>query len=89
MLKEVIIAHGEQTEEALPYYRTAFLTPLAAALSSIQMQVTGMDAAQPDEVVFGISRLYKPDDSILVKIEHDWKTIRQRVEQVMVAEIGG
>ena len=70
-------------EEALPYYKAALLAPLAAALVSAQMQIIGVDAQWPNGVAFGISRLYKPEDSIFVKIEHDWKAIRQRIEPLV------
>ena len=88
-----IIVHGGQTEEAVPYYKTALLGPLAAALASVGMQVVGVDAESPNGIAFGISRLYKPDDSIFVKIEHDWEAIRQRVgplvEKVMACQPQG
>jgi NAD(P)H-dependent FMN reductase len=74
-----IIAHGGQTEQALPYYRTALLRPLAQALSSAQMRVIGLDAQNPFGVVFGIRSISAQTDSIFVKIEHDWKTIRNRI----------
>ncbi|MCJ7737795.1 MAG: NAD(P)H-dependent oxidoreductase [Anaerolineae bacterium] len=87
-----IIVHGGQTEEALPYFKKALLDPLAAALASAQMQIIGVDAEWPNGVAFGISRLYKPEDSIFVTIEHDWEAIRRRVEplveNVMAAEAG-
>jgi multimeric flavodoxin WrbA len=74
-----IIAHGGQTEQARPYYKTALLDPLAAALSSVQMQVIGAGEEWPNGVTFGITRLSKPADSIFVSIEHDWEAVRQHI----------
>lgn len=84
-----IIVHGGQTEEALPYYRTALLEPLANALASVQMRVIGVDAEWSRGIAFGIQRLLPPRDSIFVTLEHDWEQIERRVkplvEKVMVA----
>ncbi len=74
-----IIAHGGQTEEALPYYKKALLEPLANALSGVQMKVIGLDEENPNGVVFGIRSISAQTDSIFVKIEHDWDTVRERV----------
>jgi multimeric flavodoxin WrbA len=74
-----IIAHGGQTEAALPYYRTALLKPLAQALGAAQMRVIELDAENPLGVVFGIKSISAQTDSIFVKIEHDWDTIRNRI----------
>jgi multimeric flavodoxin WrbA len=86
-----VIVHGGQTEEAVPYYKAALLAPLAAALASVGMRIVGVDAEWPNGIAFGISRLIKPEDSIFVKIEHDWEAIRRRVEplveKVMAAEV--
>lgn len=74
-----IIAHGGQTEEALPYYKTTLLDPLANAFASVQMRVIGAGAQWPNGVTFGIQTLSLPPDSIFVTIEHDWQAIRQRI----------
>lgn len=74
-----IIAHGGQTEEALPYYKKALLEPVANALSGVQMKVIGMDEDNPNGVVFGIRSISAQTDSIFVKTEHDWDAIRQRM----------
>jgi multimeric flavodoxin WrbA len=74
-----LIAHGGQTEEALPYYKTALLDPLAMALASVQMNVVGAGEAWPNGVTFGIKSLAQPPDSVFVDIEHDWSAIRQRI----------
>lgn len=74
-----IIAHGGQTEEALSYYKTALLDPIATALTSVQMRVIGANEKWPYGVAFGIQNLTKPDDSIFVKIDHNWALIRERI----------
>jgi multimeric flavodoxin WrbA len=84
-----LIAHGGQTEEALPAYQKGLLKPMANILGSVGMQVVGPDDDHPDGVVFGITSLNKSRDSIFVDIQHDWESIRQRitplVEKVMQA----
>ncbi len=74
-----LVAHGGQTAEALPYYKTALLDPLAMAFASVQMRVVGVDEPWPNGVVFGIQNLEKVPDSIFVKIEHDWGEVRNRL----------
>jgi multimeric flavodoxin WrbA len=74
-----LIAHGGQTEEALPYYKTALLDPLAMALASVQMNVAGAGEAWPNGVTFGIKSLTQPPGSVFVEIEHDWDSIKQRI----------
>jgi multimeric flavodoxin WrbA len=74
-----LVAHGGQTAEALPYYKTALLDPLAAAFASIQMRVVGVDEQWSNGVTFGIKNLSLSCDSIFVYIEHDWGEIRQRL----------
>jgi NAD(P)H-dependent FMN reductase len=78
-----IIAHGGQTEEALPYYKTALLDPLANAFASVQMRVIGAGDQWPNGVSFGIKSLTMPTDSIFVDIQHDWQTIRQRIQPLV------
>ena len=78
-----IIAHGGQTEEALPYYKTALLDPLANAFASVQMRVIGAGAQWPNGVTFGIQSLTQPPGSIFVAIEHDWQAIRQRIQPMV------
>jgi multimeric flavodoxin WrbA len=78
-----IIAHGGQTEEALPYYKTALLDPLANAFASVQMRVIGAGEQWPNGATFGIKRLTMPSDSIFVTIEHDWQVIRQRIQPLV------
>jgi NAD(P)H-dependent FMN reductase len=78
-----IIAHGGQTEEALPYYKNALLDPLANAFASVQMRVIGAGEQWPNGVTFGIESLTMPTDSIFVTIEHDWQVIRQRIQPLV------
>jgi multimeric flavodoxin WrbA len=78
-----IIAHGGQTEEALPYYKTTLLDPLANAFTSIQMRVIGAGTQWPNGVTFGIQSLILPPSSIFVTIEHDWQAIRQRIQPMV------
>ena len=78
-----IIAHGGQTEEALPYYKTALLDPLANAFTSIQMRVIGAGTQWPNGVTFGIQSLILPPSSIFVTIEHDWQAIHQRIQPLV------
>jgi multimeric flavodoxin WrbA len=47
-----IIAHGGQTEEALPYYKTTLLDPLANAFASVQMRVIGAGERWPNGVAW-------------------------------------
>jgi multimeric flavodoxin WrbA len=74
-----IIAHGGQTEQALPYFKTALLDPLANAFASLQMRVIGAGEQWPNGVTFGIQSLSLPPGSIFVTIQHDWQAIRQRI----------
>lgn len=78
-----IIAHGGQTEAALPDYKTALLDPLANAFSSVQMRVIGAGEQWPNGVAFGIKSLTMPSDSIFVTIEHDWQVILQRIQPLV------
>ena len=78
-----IVAHGGQTEEALPYYKTALLDPLANAFASVQMRVIGAGEQWPNGVTFGIKGLTMPKDTIFVTIEHDWQVIRQRIRPLV------
>ncbi|MRR28855.1 hypothetical protein EG834_00625, partial [bacterium] len=78
-----LIVHGGQTEEALPQYKANLLAPLAAILRSVGMQVVGVDEEWQDGAAFAITRLSMPEDSIFVKIEHDWGAIRSRVEPLV------
>jgi multimeric flavodoxin WrbA len=78
-----IVAHGGQTEEALPYYKTALLDPLANAFTSVQMRVIGAGEQWPNGVTFGIKSLTMPTNSIFVTIEHDWQVIRQRIQPLV------
>jgi hypothetical protein len=78
-----IVAHGGQIEEALPYYKTALLDPLANAFASVQMRVIGAGEQWPNGVTFGIKSLTMPTNSIFVTIEHDWQAIRQRIQPLV------
>jgi multimeric flavodoxin WrbA len=78
-----IIAHGGQTEEVLPYYKTALLDPLANAFASVQMRVIGAGEKWPNGVTFGIRSLELPPDSVFVTIQHDWTAIRQRIQPLV------
>jgi len=78
-----IVAHGGQTEEALPYYKTTLLDPLANAFASVQMRVIGAGEQWPNGVTFGIKGLTMPKDTIFVTIEHDWQAIRQRIRPLV------
>jgi multimeric flavodoxin WrbA len=75
-----IIAHGGQTSpEAIPYYRSALLEPLANAFRSTGMQVIPAADNEPDGAVFGIRNITLPEGEIFVQIEHDWDAIRVRL----------
>ncbi len=74
-----IIAHGGQTEAALPYYKKAILDPLAGAFGSVGMRVIGVDEKWNNGITFGVRNLWKPDDSVFVNIEHDWETVRKSI----------
>ncbi len=71
-----LVAHGGQTAEALPYYRKSLLDPLATICASVGLRVVGAGVDEPTGVVFGITSLSMPKDSIFVTIEHDWNDIR-------------
>lgn len=72
-----IIAHGGQTSpEAIPYYRTALLNPLANAFRSTGMRVIAAADNAPDGIVFGIRSITLPKGDVFVQIEHDWLLIR-------------
>jgi multimeric flavodoxin WrbA len=86
-----IVAHGGQTNEALPYYKTALLDPLANAFAGVQMYVVGAGEQWPNGVTFGIRSITKPADSIFVTIEHDWDDVRARIAplvQNVLARLG-
>jgi hypothetical protein len=74
-----LIAHGGQTDAALPYYRTTLLDPLAGSFKSVGMKVIGVDDEWPNGIAFGITNLTLPPDSIFVTIEHDWSAIRRKM----------
>ncbi|HEY3341247.1 MAG TPA: NAD(P)H-dependent oxidoreductase [Anaerolineae bacterium] len=74
-----IVAHGGQTNEALPYYKTALLDPLANAFAGVQMDVVGAGEQWPNGATFGLRSIAKPADSIFVSIEHDWDDVRTRI----------
>lgn len=78
-----LIVHGGQTEDALPVYKANLLAPLASIIRSVGMHVVGVDEDWQDGAAFGITSLVKPDDSIFVKIEHDWGMIHGRVEPLV------
>jgi multimeric flavodoxin WrbA len=73
-----VIVHGGQTSEALNYYKTALLQPLAVLVSSVGMQVVPGEPDWPG-AAFCITGLSMPPDSIFVDIHHDWEDIRQRI----------
>jgi multimeric flavodoxin WrbA len=74
-----IIGHGGQTEEALTYYKSALLDPIATVLTSVQMQVVGANEKWPYGVAFGVKDISKIEGSIFVKIDHDWNAVRQLI----------
>jgi multimeric flavodoxin WrbA len=74
-----IVAHGGQTAEAVGYYKTAMLDPLANAFAGAQLQIIGAGTQWPNGVTFGIRSITKPADSIFVTIEHDWDDVRARI----------
>ena len=78
-----IIAHGGQTEEAISYYKSALLDPMATALTSVQMQVVGASEKWPYGVAFGVKNISKRPDSIFVEIEHDWSSIQERIRPLV------
>jgi multimeric flavodoxin WrbA len=81
-----LIAHGGQsTPEALPYYKTALLDPLAGAFSSVGMRPVGAGEGWPNGVVFGVRDIVKRTDSIFVDIEHDWEAVRERIRPLVTS----
>jgi multimeric flavodoxin WrbA len=79
-----LIAHGGQsTAEALPYYKTALLDPLAGACSSVGMMPVGAGEEWSNGVTFGIRSLVKPPGSIFVDIDHDWEAVRRRIRPLV------
>ena len=79
-----LIAHGGQPGgQALSYYKTALLDPLAGAFSSVGMQAVGAGEAWPNGVTFGIRSLVKPPGSIFVDIDHDWVEVRSRIRPLV------
>lgn len=78
-----LVAHGGQTAEALPYYKTTLLDPLATAFGSVQMRVAPAGEAWPNGAVFGIQNLTLPEGSMFVTIEHDWDDIQQRLQPLV------
>jgi multimeric flavodoxin WrbA len=74
-----IVAHGGQTNEALPYYKTALLDPLANAFAGVQMDVVGAGEEWPNGATFGVRSITKPANSLFVTIEHDWDDVRARI----------
>lgn len=78
-----LVAHGGQTEEALPIYKQGLLAPLTTILGSVGMKVMPLDEENPHGAVFGITSLTKPKDSIFVEIEHDWNMIHERIQPLV------
>jgi len=78
-----VIGHGGQTEEAVSYYKSALLDPIATVLTAVQMQVVGANEKWPYGVAFGIQDIVKTEDSIFVKIDHDWDLIRERIRPLV------
>ncbi len=79
-----VIAHGGQSApEALPYYKTALLDPVAGALASVGMRPVGAEEEWPNGVTFGIQSLAKRPDSAFVDIVHNWDDVRQRIRPLV------
>lgn len=74
-----LVAHGGQTAESLPYYKTALLDPLATAFASCSFKVVGTEEPWTNGVTFGITSLTMPKDSIFCAISHDWEDVRNRL----------
>jgi hypothetical protein len=83
-----IVAHGGQSAEAMSYYKTALLDPIANAFASVQMDVVGTGEQWPNGATFGIISISKPADSIFVTIEHDWDDVRARIEPLVQNVLG-
>jgi multimeric flavodoxin WrbA len=80
-----LIAHGGQSApEALPYYKTALLDPLAGAAASVGMRLVGAGEAWPNGVTFGVREIVKRPDAIFVDIEHDWEAVRERIRPLVM-----
>ncbi len=77
-----IVAHGGQTNEALPLYQQALVKPLADVVEALGMKVVNVN--EEKGVAFGITKLFKPDDSIFVTIEHDWEAIKTQLQPLVV-----
>ncbi len=78
-----VVGHGGAPEEYLNYYKDGLVKTVADAVRSCGMKVIGVDEEWPHGIAFGITKLYRPEDSIFPVIEHDWETIRQRVEPLV------
>lgn len=79
-----VIGHGGQTEEALSYYKSALLDPIATVLTSVQMKVVGANEKWPYGVAFGIKDIIHHTDSIFFTFEHDWASIRTRIKPLVI-----
>ncbi len=75
-----VIAHGGQTDEALPYYYRNLALPVANALAGAGMRPVGSGEEMPYGAVFGIHALHMPaENGIFCTIEHDWDAVRARL----------
>jgi hypothetical protein len=71
-----LIVHGGQKAPALPYYRDAFLAPLASAFASCGFQLTGGEEGWSNGAAFTIKNLTIQPGEVFCSIEHDWPEIR-------------
>lgn len=74
-----VVAHGGQPANAVPYYQTALVEPVAKVFASGGMQPVAAGDNLPYGVAFGVSALRMPEDSIFCEIEHDWESIRMAI----------
>ncbi len=78
-----VVGHGGAPEQYLDYYQAGLVKTVADAVRSCGMKIVGVDEKWPNGIAFGITKLYRPDDSIFPVIEHDWETISHRVEPLV------
>lgn len=86
-----VVAHGGQTNEAIPQYYNTLAVPVATSLASVSMRPVGASEEMPYGTAFGIRSLTMPKDSIFCSIEHDWDDVRARLTPLvenLIAAVG-
>jgi len=83
-----IIGHGGmgENEKVLKYYHDHLITPVADTLTSLSLNVIGVNDSFPKGTAFGLkdeSCLKKVDNSIFPEIIQDWVTIEDRIKPLV------